>query len=273
MIPISGMSSFLALKLADRTEQIQKDQIRSALQHSRAIETFQERIGDIETVDQLVDDPEVYAFVMRAFDLEDQIFGKALIKKMLKSDVEDRESLIRRLTDPRFRVMYDALGFEENGTRNPNTAVKDWQDQIVERYVDTQFVNGLAEQNETVGAALEFRRKAADIETPFDILKDRELSSFMRTVLGLPAESAQVDIDRQAAFIERRFDLDKLKDPAEVERLIARYAIVSDALNSTASLNNVVVQMMSSAVSVGYGGSFTPITIDIASITLMRSTY
>ena len=95
----------------------------------------------------------------------------------------------------------------------------------------------------------------------------------MRTVLGLPAESAQVDIDRQAAFIERRFDLDELKDPAEVERLVARYAIVSDALNSTASLNNVVVQMMSSAVSVGYGGSFTPITIDIASITLMRSTY
>ena len=107
MIPITGMSSFLGLKLADRTEQIQKEQIRNDLQNARAITAFRERIGDIETVDQLVEDTELYTFVMKAFDLEDQIFGKALIKKMLKSDAEDRDSLIRRLTDPRFREMYD----------------------------------------------------------------------------------------------------------------------------------------------------------------------
>ena len=131
----------------------------------------------------------------------------------------------------------------------------------------------MAEQNETVGAALEFRRKAADIAGPFDILKDPELSTFMRTVLGLPAESAQVDIDRQAKFIEQRYDLEKLQDPEEVERLIARYTIVTDALNSTATLNNVVVQMMSGAVSIGAGGEYTPIRIDITSLSLLGKSY
>ncbi|GHF36320.1 DUF1217 domain-containing protein [Seohaeicola zhoushanensis] len=273
MISISGMSSFLALKLADRTEDFQKEQIRNSFQHSRAIEIFKERISDVETVDQLVEDNDLYTFVMRAFDLEDQIFGKALVKKALKSDKDDRESLINRLTDPRMREMFDVLGFTENGTKNLNTILTGWQTRLVERYIDTQFVNGLAEQNETVGAALQFRRKAADIESPFDILKDTDLSKFVRTVLGLPAESAQMDIDRQATFLEARLDFDKLQDPAEVEAMITRFSIVSDALNSTAALNNVVVQMMSSAVSAGSGDSFTPITIDITSISLMRSTY
>lgn len=273
MIPIGGMSSFLGLKLADRTEDIQKRQILDAPQHDRAIAVFRERIGGIETVDQLIEDRELFAFVMRAFDLEDQIFGKALIRKMLKSDVEDRQSLINRLTDPRFREMYDGLGFGPDGVGNPNTILKDWQESIVDRYVDTLFVNALAEQNETVGAALEFRRKAGKIEGPFDILKDKDLAQFMRTVLGLPAESAQVDIDRQAKFIEQRLDLEKLQDPAEVERLIVRYALVSDALSSTAVSQSAAVQMLSGSVALGSERGFLAVTFDIAAISSVRATY
>ena len=109
MIPIIGMSSFLGLKLSEKTEDIQKTQIRNTQEHVRAINAFRDRIGDIQTVDQLIDDTEVYSFVMRAFDLEDQIFGKALMRKMLKSDVEDSSSLINRLTDSRFRDLFDEL--------------------------------------------------------------------------------------------------------------------------------------------------------------------
>lgn len=265
MIPISASSSLLGLKIADATKDTQIETIKNTAQHGRAIETFLERIGDVETVDQLVDDYELYSFVMKAFDLEDQIFGKAMIKSILKSDIDDDESLINKLTDSRFKELYEGMGFGNGGTTNINTLLPSWQNDMVERYTDTIFVNNQAEQNETVAAALEFRAKAAEVENPFDILKDKEMASFMRTVLGFPDEMAQVDIDRQAKFIEEAYDLTKLQDPEEVEKLIKRFTIISDAKDGSNVANNPIVQMMSGATSIG-SGSFVPITLDISTI-------
>ncbi|OWU78137.1 DUF1217 domain-containing protein [Phaeobacter sp. 22II1-1F12B] len=265
MIPISASSSLLGLKIADATKDTQIETIKNTAQHGRAIETFLERIGDVETVDQLVDDYELYTFVMKAFDLEDQIFGKAMIKSILKSDIDDDESLINKLTDSRFKELYEGMGFDNGGTTNINTLLPSWQNDMVERYTDTIFVNNQAEQNETVAAALEFRAKAAEVENPFDILKDKEMASFMRTVLGFPDEMAQVDIDRQAKFIEEAYDLTKLQDPEEVEKLIKRFTIISDAKDGSNVANNPIVQMMSGATSIG-SGSFVPITLDISTI-------
>lgn len=265
MIPISGTSSLIGLKITDATRDQQLLTLRNSAQHGRSIDAFMERIGDVETVDQLVDDYELYSFVMKAFDLEDQIFGKALIKKMLKSDASDNSALVNRLTDPRFKEMYEELGFGPNGVGNTNTLSLSWKTAMVDRYLDRTFENAQADQNETVGTALEFRRKAAEINSPFDILKDKQISVFMRRVLGLPSEMAQLDIDRQAEMIEEAYDLKKLQNPEEVERLIQRFVTVSDALDGARTARNPVVQMMANAVS---GQNFTPITLDISSIQL-----
>ena len=209
----------------------------------------------------------------RAFDLEDQIFGKALIGKMLKSDVEDRKSLVNRLTDSRLKTMFETLGFEPGGEGNANTTDRVWQERIVALYIDTQFVNAQGDQNTTVGIALEFRRKASSIETGFDVLKDPEMSNFMRTILGFPAEMAQVDIDKQAKMFEAKYDFSKLQDPAEVERLIRRFVIVSDALDGSAIANNAAVQLISGTLGSLGDGTFVPATIDITAISAIRGGY
>jgi hypothetical protein len=116
MIPLGGVATPLALQIVDATRDRQMAMLRDAPQHARGIEAFREQIADITTVEQLVENREVYTFVMRAFDLEDQIFGKAMMRRMLESDITDRTSLVNRLTDPRFREMYQTLGFENDGT-------------------------------------------------------------------------------------------------------------------------------------------------------------
>ena len=111
MIPISGISTPLALEITDRTRDRQISLIRDAPEHARGIESFRERIADVATVEQLVNDRELYVFVMKAFDLEDQVFGKALMRRMLESDLDDRDALVNRLTDPRFREpVYQEVG-------------------------------------------------------------------------------------------------------------------------------------------------------------------
>lgn len=269
MIPIAGFSTNVGLSLVDATRDRQLEVLRDSAEHSRAITAFRERIADIQSVDQLIEDRELYVFVMKAFDLEDQIFGKAMVRKILESDVEDRTSLVNRLTDPRFREMYDVLEFGPEGVGNENTTSFIWQEQLVDRYLETQFINNMASQNESVGAVLEFRRKAADIEKPLDILKDKELAAFVRRALGLPDAVAQVDLERQEEIITARLDLSKLQDPAEVEKLVRKFVALSDATNPQNVAQNASVVLMQNAVNAG--AAVNPIPLDISSVISLPS--
>ena len=247
MIPIGGMSTTLALKIVDNTRDTQIDLIRNAPEHSRSIEAFRERIADIETVDQLIEDREVYVFVMKAFDLEDQIFGKALIGKLLKSDIDDNTALVNRLTDPRFREMYKVLNFGPEGVGNPNTALKGWQDNMVDRYLETQFIGNQSEQNPYLGNALEFRRAAPDIESALDILKDRDLTAFIQRALGLPSEMSNLDIEKQQKLIEDKLDIETLQDPEAVDMLVRRFTALSDALDPPTQVESPLLTLVRGA--------------------------
>ncbi|WP_375176147.1 DUF1217 domain-containing protein [Pseudooceanicola sp.] len=257
MIPISGLPSLTALNLVDATRDKQLDLIRNSTQHSRAIAHFRENIADVETVDQLLEDQDLYAFVMRAFDLEDQIFGKAMIEKVLKSNIEESGALVNRLTDTRFREMYEELGFGTDGKGNLNTILKGWQNRMVDRYVERQFINAAWDQNETVATALEFRKAAADIDSPFDILKSSTMTSFVQTAFGLPKQLSGLDIDKQAEIISAKIDFDELDDPAAVEKMIRKYVAISEALNGSAVANNAALQMLTGNVGTSTNSIFS----------------
>lgn len=264
MIPITGLSANVGLSLVDATRDRQLEALRDSVEHARAISAFRERISDVQSVEQLIEDRELYVFVMKAFDLEDQIFGKAMIRKVLESDINERTALVNRLTDPRFREMHEVMGFGAEGTENSNTSSLIWQEQMVDRYLETKFINNVAEQNASVGVVLEFRRKVAGIEKPLDILKDREVAAFIRRALGLPDAIALLDIDRQEEIISSRLDLNELKDPSVVDRLIRKYVALSDALNPQGALQNASVVLMQNAVNTGR--FVNPIPLDVSAV-------
>lgn len=274
MISLTGLNTRMGLQLVDATRDRQIEMIRDGAQDKRAIAAFEERIGEVQSVEQLIEDRELYVFVMKAFDLEDQIFGKAMVRKILESDASKPDALVNRLTDPRFREMHKVMGFSKEGDANENTGDAAWRAQMVERYVGQRFESAQAEQNEKVGTVLEFRRKAGEVRSWFDILKDKDLSEFMRTALGVPASAAGLDIDKQVELFKQKFDLEKLKDPAEREKLERTYVAISDAKAGVQSSANAALSLMNAAVNAGAGGRFAPITLDISAITaLPRRTY
>ena len=264
MIPITGLSTNVALKLVDATRDRQIEALGNAPEHARGIRAFRDRIANIGSAEQLIDDRELYVFVMKAFGLEDQIFGKALVRKILESDLEDRNSLVNRLRDPRFREMFDVLNFGEGGVGNTNVTSAIWRERMVDRYLEAQFIGDQAEQNANVGIALEFRRKAASIENPLDFLKDSDMATFIRRALGLPEAIAQGNIDRQAELIASRLDLSVLRDPVEVEKLVRKFVALSDAFEGQQSISNAAVQLMQGAVNPR--GSIAIVSLDIAAI-------
>jgi hypothetical protein len=266
VISLGGMGTQLAVKLFDATRDKQLDMVANNALNARQVAAFSERIASIGSAKELVADTEVYTFVMRAFDLEDQIFGKALVRKALESDVSDRTSLVNRLTDPKIREMYDALGFAPDGGPSANFDDTDWQAEMIDRFKERLVINNAAEDNVGAGIALEFKAKASEINTWFDVLKDEDLGIFMRRALGLPDAVVQVDIDRQAELFAQKFDIEKLKDPAEVDRLVSRFSAVYDAIEGINTQTNGALTLMASAVSASQGGNFNIITIDIPAI-------
>jgi hypothetical protein len=265
VLSINGLGSQLALNLIDSTKERQLQSLRNEPAHARAEAAFRERIGSITTPEELIKDYEVYSFVMSAFDLEDQIFGKGMMRKILESDPSDETSLVNRLTDGRFGEIHASLAFvTSSGPQIPNFSDPAWQDAIVDRYYNRVFINENDAQNETVGTVLHFREEVGEINNWYDVLKDTDLAEFFRVALNLPEEMAAVDVDIQKRELERRYDLSKLSDPAEQERLMARYVAISDVLNPPQwAASSMALSVLQNA---SLGGQFVPATINLPTI-------
>jgi len=270
MISISGLGSQTALRLIDATRERQFDLLRNDVANKRGEEAFRERIGQITSPEELVADFEVYSFVMKAFDLEDQIFGKGMIRKVLESDPVAADSLLNRLTDTRFREMHLALGFTtEEGPQVPDLTDVSFLNDVTDRFYNRQFINQQDEQNTTVGTVLEFRDAAEGITNWFQVLADEKLTNFFQVALGLPSEISGLDLDVQKKLLEEKFPLADLADPAERERLAVRFTAISDVLDPQGfSANNIAVSILQSA---SFGAQFVPITLDVATVNFSAS--
>ena len=269
-ISIAGLGSILALKIIDATRDRQIETLKSDVVHARAEQSFRERIAGITIPAELVGDFEVYGFVMRAFDLEDQIFGKGMIRKVLEADPSDEESLVNRLTDGRFGELHASLAFTtENGPQSPDFSDPIWVDGIVERYYAQVFANTNADQNGTVGTVLHFRSKVDEIDSWYDVLKDEDLTSFFQVALGMPSQLSGLDVDMQKRQLEAKFDLATLSDPKVLARLEAKYVAISDVLNPPQS--QAVDPIVGLFSSVSTGSQFVPVTMDLPTIQLSAS--
>ena len=103
----------------------------------------------------------------------------------------------------------------------------------------------------------------------YHVLADKDMASFMRTALGIPDSMAQVPIDKQKKLFEEKFDIEKLQDPEEVDKLQVKYGAMYDALNGGA--NSPASPLVSLFNPINTSGSFVPATIDITSITALNS--
>lgn len=260
----AGLSSSLALKVIDRSYDRQLAVTASDAANQRAIAAFRESVAGIQTAEDFVQNWDAYSFVMRAFDLEDQIFGRAIIRKMLESDISDPAALVNRLSDARFRDLYKVMGFTDGGSSTPNTTDPAWQDEMVERFVERRFINSQEAGNPDLGLVLEFRQKADEIDSWFDVLKSKDVSQFMRTALGIPDSVAGLDLDRQVAIFESRMDLEDFKDPEIRAGLERKFTALADARAATQGIgSNPIVQLIQGQ------NRFTPVTLDIAAIVSM----
>lgn len=248
--------SYLAKNYTTALEQESKD---PATANDTAY--FEANIGSITSVDDLVGNYRLLNYVAKAYGLEDMAYAKAYLKKVLNSDLTDSTSFANKLTDDRFVAFASAFSYLQDGS----TISSSTTETVVNKYLQQTMEDNAGSSDQGVQLALYFKRMASTVTSAYDILADTAMSQVVKTVLGLPDELSNADIEAQAKAITERLDITDLQDSDKVDNLLKRFTVMWDVQNNSStdpvlqlfdssSSDSVSADTLMSIVSLKYGG-------------------
>jgi len=227
---------------------------------------YHNTIGRVRSLDDFLGDERLMDYVLKAYGLEDDKVSNGVLRSVLTSDPMDKDSFASKLSDSRFRDLAAAFNFTADGEIG-RAAAQQVQTRssilkTIDLHVRQTMESDAGSQNEGVRLSLYFQRKAGDITSVFGILADKALFEVVRTALALPAGMSAADIDVQAAMIAKRLDLEDLKDPDKVSKLLGRFSALYDLSNGPSS---------ASAASIILGGGQSGIGTNVGLLASLQS--
>lgn len=190
---------------------------------ARETKYFQDNITKVKSIDDFLKDDRLYRFAMKAFGLDDMIYAKAFMKKVLKEGVSSSSSFANTLSDSRYRDFARAFNFERLG--EATTQDKAANQKVVDNYVRLTFETNSGSQNEGVRLALYFARKAPNLSSTLGILADKALIQVVQTALNIPSSASLMDLDKQVAYYNSKLNIADFKDPEKLDKFIQRFTI------------------------------------------------
>ena len=225
-------------------------QSAAAPEFARETAYYQANIGRVKTADDLIADRRLFAYAMKAHGLESMVPSAAYMRKALKEGIDRHDAFARTLRDPRYAAFVADFNFARYGetTTKLDRATKG----IVDLATRNQLEESAGQQDEGVRLALTFQRKAPDIRSPFQLLADPDLRRVVQTTLNLSDQELRGDIDKLAAFIERRIPAKDLQEPGKLERVLTRFTTRWQLDHGTSS-GTVAPSLVRGSTSLGLG--------------------
>ena len=240
IIPFSGLAGWQFLQ---RTVDHQKAAFEESLPIKRATENFRDRIGEVTSVDDLMEDRELLQVALGAFGLDEDINNKFFIQKVLEEGSFDPGSLGNRLADKSYLSFAQFFGFGDIGGAGLTTR-PGFADDLIERYEQRQFEIAVGEQDDTMRLAMNFATELQDVVDDtstengrwYSIFGSTSLRNVVQAGLGLPSSIASIDIDQQLTiFKEKAQKVFGTTDPADFltedaqEQMIRLFLVRSEA--------------------------------------------
>ena len=187
---------------------------------------FLEEAKKVKTVEEFINNRRLLSVALSAFGLDEEINYLGRIKKVLTEFSEDKDSLVNKLIDPRYKEIATTFKFDTLGTFN--LGLTSFLTDIVDRYKTNEFEKFLGEQNPALREVEYFRRNVGKVENTFNILGDKVLRQVVTFGVQLPQQIVLQSVDKQKALIDKRVDIAKFKDPEFVDKFIKKYLILKD---------------------------------------------
>ncbi len=244
--PVVLATGNLGWTFLKNTREDQQEAFDKSTLISRNVEYFSEKIGDVTTAAELVNDRRLLQVALGAFGLDDDINNRFFIQKVLEEGTLNDEAFANRLSDKRYFAMAEAFGFDLSP---PRTVLSSFAGEIAEQYKTRQFEVAVGEQDSDLRLALGIERELSDLADRslsedaswFTIMGNPPLRRVFELALGLPSELAAIDIDQQLReFREKAQSVFGVSDPAEFadpalqEKLVQNFLFRSELENSAA---------------------------------------
>lgn len=172
------VSTFLSYDLINRDMKASLSRVANQGLIERQTNYYKENIGKVTTVDEFLDDYQLYSYAMEAFGLSEMTYAKAFMRKVLESDLNDDNSFANKLTDTRYRDFASAFNFSSSIESLQTEAQLD---SMIGLYSET-----LQKQDQSLAEETRyFKTMMGNIDNVDQMLRNDRLRAYAFNVFGL----------------------------------------------------------------------------------------
>lgn len=262
VLPLSGLAGWNFLQ---ETYDTQLDTYSKSPQIQRDIDYFKEKFAQPLAVEDFLSDPRLRRVSLTAFGLSGEEWKTGYIRNILEEVQDPDSTFLQRLNNPQYTNFAESLE-PANGQIN---LLSSEIENIAARYAAESFEIAVGGQNDSMRLALNYRDGISEVVTEgstdeavlFKLLGSEPIRAVLDTALGIPADLSQLDIDRQAEYLEDRLksqfgisNVQELKDPEVVDQVLKRFQIlagINQNFASTSSASTALVLLGNAAAGFG----------------------
>lgn len=162
----------------------------------RDTEYFNKNIGKVRSVDEFMKDARLYNYAMKAYGLEDMIYAKAFMKKVLTEGVGSADTFANKLTDKRYAEFARAFNFSARKERATDYAPA--QEGVIDRYTVAAANAGVDIADPAlVKVNTEYETAVAKLTSIDEFLNNDAVYRYAMKAFGLDAAKVEKSFMRQ----------------------------------------------------------------------------
>jgi hypothetical protein len=194
---------------------------------------FQANIAKVTSVDDFINNTQLFDYAMTAFGLGDMTYAKGMMKEVLQQGTSSSSALANTLNNPNILAFAKAFDFADNGAST--TSSSSLQTTVVNNYIMNSLETSQGKQNPAVQMALYFAQNAPKVTDVYGILADKNLLSVVQTALGISSLTSSEPVDMQATQLKNLINVSDFQDPTKLQTFIYRYSAMYDSNNASSS--------------------------------------
>ncbi|WP_028750605.1 DUF1217 domain-containing protein [Rhizobium leucaenae] len=173
------ISTYLGYSIATRSMATTLKQVATQPESKREIDYYNANIGKVTSVDDFMNDYQLYSYAMEAYGLSDMTYAKAFMKQVLTSDLSDSSSFANKLTDSRYKEFAAAFNFGTSSSSSAQTSAQ--EDDLAGLYKQSFTTEETNAQTETSY----YSQHISDVKTVDDLLGNTRLRNYVLQAYGI----------------------------------------------------------------------------------------
>lgn len=203
------------------TQERQQATFETSSDIRRSVDGMREKLSEPFALDDLMGDRQLLAPVLQSFGLETELDKGAFVRRIISDGPDDDRGFARRLNNPDFIELARVFQEDSDGLIRLSSFEIE---QIVQNFEDKAFQSAVGEQEPDLRLALNFEDEIGDLAAStasdrsfwFRVIGNAPLMEVFSSAFILPSGFENLDVDKQADYLQRRAEQRLGSNPREI---------------------------------------------------------